>query len=201
LCLNSTTRTADITERISQARKLLIFGPMNKQLLSNKIPIDIRRRLTLGKRKLGSERSKQIQTGSVPPWMSPQDVRADGVGCSQDTDQERQIKRMVEDSPTIDSLMETRRCRWLSKLSVMKQSRSPRRILGAWCTTSRTVPVGRPQQTIRHAYISTLKKIGFEGEKGQLREWMTVPRYRSAWGLNLSYSLLPTGSFTNLCRQ
>jgi hypothetical protein len=36
--------TADITGRISQARKL--FGSMNKQLLSNKkIPIDLRRRL------------------------------------------------------------------------------------------------------------------------------------------------------------
>jgi hypothetical protein len=36
--------TADITERISQARKL--FGSMNKQLLSNKkTPIDIRRKL------------------------------------------------------------------------------------------------------------------------------------------------------------
>jgi hypothetical protein len=36
--------TADITERISQARKL--FDSMKKQLLSNKkIPIDIRRRL------------------------------------------------------------------------------------------------------------------------------------------------------------
>jgi hypothetical protein len=36
--------TADITERISQARKL--FGSMTNQLLSNKkIPIDIRRRL------------------------------------------------------------------------------------------------------------------------------------------------------------
>jgi hypothetical protein len=29
-------------------------------------------------------------------------------------------------------------------------------------------PVGRPQQTIRHAYIRTLKKLGFE-EEGQLR--------------------------------
>ena len=36
--------TADITERISQARRL--FGSMNRQVLSNKkIPIDIRRRL------------------------------------------------------------------------------------------------------------------------------------------------------------
>jgi ribosomal protein L12E/L44/L45/RPP1/RPP2 len=66
-------------------------------------------------------------------------------------------------------------------------------MLGAWCPTPR--PAGRPQQTIRHAYISTLKKLGFEEEKGQLREfmtvaeekgqllreWMTVARDRPAW--------------------
>jgi hypothetical protein len=91
--------TADITERISQARKL--FGFMNKQLLSNKkIAIDIRCRLyraivvncqysTRGKRKLSTERSRQIQTGSVPPWLSPQDVRADDVGYSRETDHEQ----------------------------------------------------------------------------------------------------------------
>jgi hypothetical protein len=71
----------------------------------------------------------------------------------------------------------------------MKQSRSPREILGAWCTTSRR-PVGRPQETIRHAYISTLKKLGFEGEKGQLREWMTVARDRSVWGRNAEYKYI-----------
>jgi hypothetical protein len=41
-----------------------------------------------------------------------------------------------------------------------------------------------PQQTIRHAYISTLKKLGFEEEKGQLREWMTVARDRAEWALS-----------------
>jgi hypothetical protein len=76
------------------------------------------------------------------------------------------VRGMVANSPTMDTLMETRRCRWLSKLSAMEESRSPRRMLGAWCTTAR--PVGRPQQTIRHAYIRTLKKLGFEEEKGQL---------------------------------
>jgi hypothetical protein len=50
-------------------------------------------------------------------------------------------------------------------------------------------PVGRPQQTIRHAYIRTLKKLGFEEEKGQLREWMTVARDRSAWGRKVEYKL------------
>jgi hypothetical protein len=35
--------------------------------------------------------------------------------------------------------------------------------------------------------------------KGQLREWMTVARDRSAWGRKVEYKLeLPPGSFTNL---
>jgi hypothetical protein len=34
-------------------------------------------------------------------------------------------------------------------------------------TTSRETP----QQTIRHAYLSTLKKLGFGEVKGQLREY------------------------------
>jgi hypothetical protein len=72
-------------------------------------------------------------------------------------------------------------------------------MLGAWCPTPR--PTGRPQQTIRHAYISTLRKLGFEEEKGQLREWMTFARVRPAWALKVEYKLdLPPGSFTNLRR-
>jgi hypothetical protein len=43
-CVPKLSDTADITERISQARKL--FNSMNQQVLSKKkIPIDIRRRL------------------------------------------------------------------------------------------------------------------------------------------------------------
>jgi hypothetical protein len=70
-------------------------------------------------------------------------------------------------------MMEMRRYRWLSKLNAMEESRSPRRMLGAWCPTTPR-KAGRPTQTIRHAYITTLEKLGFEEEKGQLREWMTV---------------------------
>jgi hypothetical protein len=94
-----------------------------------------------------------------------------------------------------------RRCRWLSKLSAMEESRSPRRMLGAWCSTTPRA-VGRPQQTIRHAYITTLEKLGFAEEKGQLREWMTVARDRPAWEQRVKSQLdLPPGSFTNLRRH
>jgi hypothetical protein len=83
------------------------------------------------------------------------------------------VRRVVANSPTMESMTEMRRCRWLSKLIAMEESRSPRRMLSAWCTTPRQVG-GRPQQTIRHAYITTLKKLGFEEGKGKLREWMNV---------------------------
>jgi hypothetical protein len=72
---------------------------MNKQLLSNKrIPIDIRRRLyqaiviniaLWGSESWSLKKRKHIQTGIVPSWLSPQDVRADDVGCSKETDHER----------------------------------------------------------------------------------------------------------------
>jgi hypothetical protein len=41
-------------------------------------------------------------------------------------------------------------------------------MLGAWYPTPQAV--GRPHHTIRHAYTTTLKKLGFEEEKGQLQE-------------------------------
>jgi hypothetical protein len=73
-----------------------------------------------------------------------------------------ETRRNAGNSPTIESMMEMRGCRWLSKVSAMEESRSSRRMLVAWCPTSRTA--GRTQQqTIRHAYITTLEKLGFEG--------------------------------------
>jgi hypothetical protein len=41
-------------------------------------------------------------------------------------------------------------------------------LVHGWCSTPR--PIGRPQQTIRHAFVSTLKKLGFEEEEGEEEE-------------------------------
>jgi hypothetical protein len=151
--------------------------------------------------KLGTERSRQVQTGSVSPWLSSQDV---WVRTMWDVAEKRitneHVRRTVANSPTMDSMTEMGRCRWLLKLSVMKESRFPRRMLGVWWPTPR--PVGRPQQTIRHAYKSTLKKLSFKEKKGHLREWMTVARDRPAWALKVESKLdLPPGSITNVGRQ
>jgi hypothetical protein len=132
---------------------------MNKQLPSNKmIPIDIRRRLyqaiVVNIVLWGSESwvLKEANRSKLEAFYHGCLRRMCGLtmwDVAEKRIKNEQVRRMVADSPTIDSLMEMRRCRWLSKLSgVMKQSRSPRRILGAWCTTSRPV-VGRlPEQTI-----------------------------------------------------
>jgi hypothetical protein len=41
-----------------------------------------------------------------------------------------------------------------------------------------------------HVYITTLKKLGFEQEKEQLREWMTVASQHGGWGTNVE--LIPS---------
>ncbi len=163
---------ADITQRISQARKL--FNSMNRQVLSNKkIPIDIRRRLY-------QAIVVNIALWGSESWALKEENRAKletfHHSCLRricgwtmwDIAERRitneQVRRTAGNSPTMESMMEMRRCRWLSKLSAMEESRSPRRILGAWCDTAR--PAGRPQQTIRRAYVTTLRTLGLNKEKG-----------------------------------
>jgi hypothetical protein len=200
--------TADIIERISQARKL--FNSMNQQVLSNrKIPMHIRRRLY------------QAIVANIALWGSESWALKEEDRSKLETFHHNCLRRMCRltmwdvaehritnetvrmtagNSPTMESMMEVRRCRWLSKLSAMEKSRSPRRMLGAWCPTPR--PAGRPQQTIRHGYRTTLSNLGFEHKQGQIREWMTVARDRPTWGTIVESRLgLPPGSFTNLRRQ
>jgi hypothetical protein len=142
--------TADITKRISQAR--MLFCSMNKQVLSNKqIPIDICRRVyqaivvnialwgceSWALKEAGRSKLEAFHHGCVRRMCgwTIWDVAEKRI-------MNEQVRRSVANSPTMDSMMKMRKCRWLSKLSVMKESRSPRRMLGAWCPTPR--PVGRP---------------------------------------------------------
>jgi hypothetical protein len=132
--------TADIKERISQARKL--FGSTRKQRLGNKqIPIDIRRRLY-------QATVVNIALCGCESWALKEADRskleAFHHGCLRkicgwtmwDVAEKRirheRARRSVANSTTMESMMGMRRCRWLCKLSVMKASRSPRLILGAW---------------------------------------------------------------------
>jgi hypothetical protein len=200
--------TADINLRISQARGL--FSSMDKQVLSNKkISIDIRRRLY------------QAIVVNVALWGSEswalkeenrRKLETFHHGCLRrmcgwtmlDIAEKRitneQVRRAAGNSPTMESMLEVRRCRWLSKLSAMEMSRSPRRMLAAWCPTPRRA--GKPQQTIRHAYYSTLENLGLRTKHGQLREWMTVARDEPAWAEIIeSHFELTKGSFTNRRRH
>jgi hypothetical protein len=143
--------TEDIKERITQARKL--FVSMRKQLLSNKqIPIDIRRRLYQAtgvnialwgceSRALKeADRSKLeiFHHQCLRKWWTMWDVHERRI-------RNERVRRTVANSPTMESMTQMRRCRWLCKLSFMKASRSPRLIHGAWCPTPR--PPSTPSST------------------------------------------------------
>jgi hypothetical protein len=63
-------------------------------------------------------------------------------------------------------------------------------------TTSRETPADDTTRIHKHP------QTGFKGDKGQLREWMTVARDRSTWALKVEYEPdLPPGSFANLRRH
>jgi hypothetical protein len=131
--------TADINEWISQARKL--FGSMKRQLLSiTQIPIGIRRRLY------------QATVVNIAPWgcesWAPKEadrpkLEASHHGClrrmcgwtmrnvAEKRITNEQARGTVTNSPTMDSMMEMRRCRWLFKLSAMKEPRSLKPMLVA----------------------------------------------------------------------
>jgi hypothetical protein len=66
------------------------------------------------------------------------------------------------------------------KLSAMEESRSE----NAW----RMVYVARPVGDLSEYDILTSVPSSFEEKEGQLREWMTVARDRSAWGRRLNTS-------------
>jgi hypothetical protein len=104
--------TANITARISQARKL--FNSMNRQVLSNKrIPIDIRRRLY-----------QAIVVNHIELWGSESwalkrytiAVSAGWCNCTMWVIKEKRItnekvRRTAANSPSTESTMEVRRCR------------------------------------------------------------------------------------------
>ena len=54
----------------------------------------------------------------------------------------------------LETYVELRRTRWLKKLANMGEKRNPSKLLGSWLPYARrNGEPGRPQQTIRHAYV------------------------------------------------
>ena len=96
----------------------------------------------------------------------------------------------------LSSYLELRRTRWLEKLSHMHSERTPRKLLGAWLPYARrNGTAGRPQQTIRHAYVETLRKLGFENNN--FENWMNIAKDRNQWSTCVEHFLdLPKGSYS-----
>jgi hypothetical protein len=178
--------TTDIKARIGKARGL--FYSMNKALLCNQsIPIRTRchfyQAIVVNIVLWGCEswalkaedrtrlerfhRHCLRRICNITMW----DVKEKKITCTQ-------LRKMAANSPSMESLMESRRLNWLSKVCNMDESRSPRRLLGAWCRTSRKA--SGPKQTIRHAYVTTLRRMSF-GDYPDLKDVTLLARDKVEW--------------------
>jgi hypothetical protein len=143
----------------------------------------------------------QGETGNVSPQLSPHDMRG---WTTWDIKEKRitneKTRRTAGNSPNgIDD--------GNAKMSMALQTQRNGRVriskVNAWrmlsnTTTDRETAADR---TVRHAYIPP-KKLGFEEEKGKLRDWMTVARDGPIQGTNVESCFgVPPGSFTDLRRQ
>ena len=104
----------------------------------------------------------------------------------------------------MESLLELRRARWLEKIAHMNSNRFPRLLIGAWIPHSRRNGFGgRAQQSTRHAYVSTLEKLGFSNNMN-FHDWMNVAKDRKLWSSRVEHFLfLPEGTYcrTNAIHQ
>ena len=96
-----------------------------------------------------------------------------------------EIRRQADNSYTMESILEFRRCRWLHKVANMSPERGPQKFLAAWCTTSRGK--GKPQHTIRHGYASTIEKLGFASDK--LVDWLPQAKDIEVWGPRVEWKM------------
>ena len=74
--------------------------------------------------------------------------------------------------------MELRRARWLEKLAKMPATRNPRKVFVSWTPKAR--PIGRPTQSIRHGYATTVEtSLGFQNSN--FNTWMGVAKNHQQW--------------------
>ena len=70
----------------------------------------------------------------------------------------------------------------------MHENRIPRKLIGAWLPYApRNGTAGRPKQSIRHAYVHTLKSLGYDS--CEFKFWMNDARERKTWAEKVEYYL------------
>ena len=96
---------------------------------------------------------------------------------------------------SLEQHMELRRARWLEKLALMSTTRNPRKAFVSWTPHPR--PTGRPHQSIRHGYASTIKKsLGIPDRNSSFNSWMNMARDHGQWGKHVESALkLKPGSY------
>ena len=97
----------------------------------------------------------------------------------------KEVRKRLNNCYTISQMIELRRARWLEKISHMNDSRAPRKLIVAWIPNAR--PTGKPQQTIRHGYATTLQdKLNISPD---LREWIPMAQNHARWASHVETNL------------
>jgi hypothetical protein len=100
----------------------------------------------------------------------------------------RKVRKKLNSCNTISQTIELRRARWLKKISHMNDKRAPRKLIVAWIQNAR--PTGKPQQTIRHGYATTLQDN--LNTSPDLREWIPMAKdhaRHARWALHVETTL------------
>ena len=97
----------------------------------------------------------------------------------------KEVRKKLNNCHTLSQMIELRRARWLEKISHMNDTRAPRKLIVAWIPNAR--PTGKPQQTIRHGYATTLQDNLNTSPK--LSEWIPMARNHAQWASHVETNL------------
>lgn len=190
----------DIKKRIDQAQRA--YYALNQNVLrNNKIPITLRLRIY-------NAIVINLLLWGCESWAIKEEDRRKLEVChhrclrrmlhitiyqvKEEKISNKEVRKKLNNCHTISQMIELRRARWLEKISHMNDTRAPRKLLVSWLPTAR--PTGKPQQTIRHGYATTLQDN--LNTSPDLREWIPIAQNHTQWASHVEKNLgIPDGTY------
>jgi hypothetical protein len=196
----------DIKKRIDQAQRA--YYALNRNVLrNNKIPIHLRHRIY-------NAIVVNLLLWGCESWaLKEEDCRKLEVchhrclrrmlkitiyQVKEEKISNKEVRKKLNNCYTISQMIELRRARWLEKISHMNDKRAPRKLIVAWIPNVR--PTGKPQQTIRHGYATTLQdNLNISPD---LREWIPMAQNHARWASHVETNLRITdGTYRPTCHS
>ena len=92
------------------------------------------------------------------------------------------VRKNFNNIRNIDSLIAKRRLLFLGKIIRLPRTKIPSRLISAFCPNKR--PIGRPNYTIRHSMLNSVKKIIPTADKyGSFHTWAHIANNELVWSI------------------